>query len=68
MDFKDQMQILRNQMQAECRRHNDAMDALDRQIRDLQKQCAHDQGYIFTADPSGNADSSRECKICGKEL
>lgn len=68
MSVKEQIQALHNLRADEYRRHAVAIVALDRQIRDLQKTCEHDQGYTFTADPSGNADSFRECNVCGKEI
>jgi hypothetical protein len=37
-------------------------------LAEVQMQCPHPHQHVkFYPDPSGNNDSSEECKICGKE-
>ena len=37
-------------------------------IEKLQKICPHDEGTLYTPDPSGNNDDGYTCLICGADI
>lgn len=65
--LREKIADIRRDENAELRRHELAMDAIDKARRNLQAECPHHES-TYHSDPAGGSDSCEPCDLCGKHL